>query len=67
MFKHLKNVNKSYFSHLFFAWQTAIQLTLAAFCLFVHGLFPDVFQHTASTIVEFIHLNFKNIIKDSKQ
>lgn len=42
--KHLKENSVTYFEHLRFAWSVA-------FVLFVHGLFPNVWETKASDIL----------------
>lgn len=42
--KHLKDMKMSYFSHLYRAWTVA-------FILIVHGLFPFIWEHKASEII----------------
>jgi len=54
--KHLKKVNESYFKHMIEAWLIAITFIFSGIIVFVHSIFPFLFQTTASTIV-------KNIIK----
>ena len=43
--RHLKEVNESYFEHLRFAWSVA-------FVIFVHGLFPWIWEDKASKMME---------------
>ena len=41
---HLKEVNRSYFPHLYHAWKVA-------FILLVHGIFPNIWKTKASDIL----------------
>ena len=43
-FKHPKDVGLSYISHLKFTWQESIRSLVAAFMMFVHGIFPPLFD-----------------------
>ena len=43
--KHLENINETYFQHLKFAWGVS-------FILFVHGLFPFIWETKASDLME---------------
>ncbi len=42
--KHPKDVGLSYISHLKFTWQESIRSLVAAFMMFVHGIFPPLFD-----------------------
>ena len=44
MSNHLKDVNMTYAKHLLRAWSIA-------FVLLVHGLFPNIWQHKASDMI----------------
>tara|TARA_X000001036_G_scaffold93195_1_gene85710 strand:- start:11946 stop:12161 length:216 start_codon:yes stop_codon:yes gene_type:complete len=39
---HLKDINKSYFSHLIGAWKMAFWFILGGFRLIIHGLIPNL-------------------------
>jgi hypothetical protein len=39
---HLKDINKSYLSHLFGAWKMAFWFFLGSFRLILHGLIPNL-------------------------
>jgi hypothetical protein len=41
---HLKEVNRTYFQHLYHAWKVA-------FILLVHGVFPNIWKTKASDIL----------------
>jgi hypothetical protein len=41
---HLKDVNMNYVKHLLRAWQIAV-------VLIVHGIFPNIWQHKASDMI----------------
>ena len=43
-FKHPKDVGLSYISHLKFTWQESTRSLVAVFVMFVHGIFPPLFD-----------------------
>jgi len=45
---HLKEINETYFQHLRFAWKVAV-------VLLVHGLFPNLWQNKARTMMDNRH------------
>ena len=45
---HLQETGFNYFRHLYRAWSIA-------FVLVIHGLFPNVWQHKASNMMEADH------------
>lgn len=45
---HLKDVNESYFMHLFYAVKYGIVLILLGLACILHGLIPNLFISTAS-------------------
>ena len=61
--KHLKETNKSYFKHMFFALEISIKLILAGITAFVHSLIPGFFKKNASTII----INLSEKIKRRKE
>ena len=49
---HLRDTGETYLEHGRFAWGMAIRLLLAAMALFVHGIFPSLFTHTGSDLID---------------
>tara|TARA_R100000306_G_C4275920_1_gene92531 strand:- start:39 stop:257 length:219 start_codon:yes stop_codon:yes gene_type:complete len=41
-FKHPSDVNLSYREHLVFTWKESVRSLIAAFVMFVHGIFPPL-------------------------
>ena len=54
--QHLKDVNMSYFSHLYHAWRMGI-------ILLVHGVFPWIWETKVSDEI----LDYENSISKSKR
>ena len=52
--KHLKSVDENYFKHIFEAWFISLITISAGLICFIHGLFPFLFQHTASDMIKYI-------------
>ncbi len=50
--KHLKMVNEHYLRHMIEAWAIAIVFIVSGFIVFIHSVFPFIFQTTASTMVK---------------
>jgi len=50
----------SYWTHMRRAWTMALQLLGASMALFVHGAYPDVFEHTGSNIVSDVYKQTKH-------
>jgi|688.fasta_scaffold242835_4 ABC-type cobalamin transport system permease subunit len=50
--KHLKMVNENYLKHMFEAWLIAIVFFISGVIVFIHSVFPFIFQTTASTMVK---------------
>ena len=48
---HPHAAGESYFQHMRFAWRFSGRLFKAGFAAFVHGVLPEAFETTASTIV----------------
>lgn len=57
---HLKEVNESYFMHLFYAVKYGIVLILLGFVCFLHGLIPNLFISTASDTMHSILAEIDN-------
>ena len=50
-FKHLKEVDETYFEHMRFALLMACRMAWGAFCIGVHALIPSLFVTTGSVII----------------
>lgn len=51
MVKHLKEAKENWFVHLGEAWRISWLALLAGGAALIHGLFPSMFQMTASSIL----------------
>ena len=58
--KHLKQQNTTYFRHLKHAWKEAIYCGIAADLLFIHGLFPWIFDKYFSSYIARAHRKLSN-------
>ena len=54
-FEHLKNRKLTYIEHLKGVLSMSYSLTKANICLLIHGIYPPLFETTASSII--IELN----------
>jgi hypothetical protein len=61
MFKHLTDVNKTYFQHLAFAFKSGILALGAGVALIIHGFIPSLFTVTGSTIVRSLNTRFDSV------
>ena len=52
---HLEDINMSYCSHLFRAMRFGLLSFEAGLIFIIHGLFPNCFIHTGSTLINNIH------------
>jgi len=52
MFKHLTEVNKTYFQHLVIAFSYGVKAIGAGVALIIHALIPSIFTDTGSTIIK---------------
>ena len=43
-FKHPRDVNLTYIEHLSFTWKESARSLLAFFIMFIHGIFPPIFD-----------------------
>jgi hypothetical protein len=48
MFKHLKEINETYFEHMRFAHRSGLRMMLAGMACILHGFLPNIFVSTAS-------------------
>jgi hypothetical protein len=60
-FNHLQQEQLTYFDHMCRAFSMSVHMTVGAAALFVHGLFPFVFETTGSDTV--IHLYYTYVNK----
>ena len=51
-FNHPKDVGLNYFSHLKFAWAEMVRLGCMEFVMFIHGLFPFIWDHKFSNYIK---------------
>lgn len=51
-FIHLKEKNMTYFAHLKQAWTVSIKMAVGSIVCFIHGLYPDLFQTTGTSIAK---------------
>jgi hypothetical protein len=54
-FEHPSSNKMTYKQHLYQAWVMAFQMLLGFIVLFIHGLFPILFQKTGSNIIKELH------------
>jgi hypothetical protein len=52
---HPEALNESYAQHMGHAMSYSGRLFAASFCAFVHGLFPFLFEKTASNAIKAMH------------
>lgn len=52
MFKHLTEVNKTYFQHLVIAVSSGVKAIGAGVALIIHAFIPSIFTDTGSTIIK---------------
>jgi len=48
---HPRNINESYFEHLFFAMRSGLKLVIGGLACILHSIFPFIFIDTASKTV----------------
>ena len=48
MFKHLKDINETYFEHMKFAHRSGFRMIWAGIACVIHSIYPDIFVTTAS-------------------
>ena len=64
MFKHLKEAKLSYLSHFKQAMGYFFIIQKAAFCVFMHAFWPDLFPTKASTIIKDLSDHFEQKSND---
>lgn len=48
---HLKDIDKSYFQHMFGAWKMAFWFAMGAVRLLIHGVLPNIDQDAGQKTV----------------
>ncbi len=48
MDSHLKEINETYFEHMYFAQKCGWQMVFAGLACVIHSIFPNLFVNTAS-------------------
>lgn len=61
MFKHLRDANKTYTSHFWFAAKNGFVLVYAGLTSIVHAIYPSVFKFTSRNIVAQLAEDLKDI------
>ncbi len=59
-FKHLKEINQTYFQHLYDAITYATMSFGAGFCFIIHAIYPDLLVWNGGLMVEKTHLIIQN-------
>lgn len=52
---HLNSVNESYFQHMRHALSFTVEMLIGAVCCLIHAIFPFLFEHAGSQIVNKLH------------
>ena len=55
MKSHLNSVNESYFQHMRHALSFTVEMFVGALCCLIHAIFPFLFEHAGSQIVNRLH------------
>jgi hypothetical protein len=63
MFKHLTEVNKTYFQHFIIANDSGIKAIGAGLALIIHAFIPSIFTDTGSTIIKNLTKKFNKLHK----
>ena len=58
MFKHLQEKNMTYFEHMIGAFYFSLLSLHASVVFFIHGLMPDIFTETGSSIIKNLNTYF---------
>ena len=64
---HPAEVGETYLQHFSFTLKTSLRLLWSGFILFLHGVFPFLFTHTASNLVEKLYLLLKSRIPKARR
>tara|TARA_B100001559_G_scaffold311174_1_gene307375 strand:- start:53 stop:253 length:201 start_codon:yes stop_codon:yes gene_type:complete len=64
MFKHLKDVNMTYFEHMKFSLFLSFTFFKAALGAFVHSIYPDILVTSSTETLELLNIEMekKNVI-----
>ena len=52
---HLQERNMTYFEHMFGAFYFSLLSLLASIVFFIHGLIPDIFTESGSSIIRILN------------
>ena len=58
MFNHLTQKNMTYFEHMIGAIYFSLLSLLASIAFFIHGLIPDIFTESGSSIIRILNSYF---------
>ena len=59
MFKHLKDVNMTYFEHMKFSLFLSFTFLKASFDAFVHAIYPDILVTSSTDTLELLNIEMK--------
>lgn len=59
MFKHLKDVNMTYFDHMKFSLFLSFTFLKATFGAFIHAIYPDILVTSSTDTLEFLNIEMK--------
>ena len=59
MFKHLRDVNMTYFDHMKFSLFLSFTFLKATFGAFIHAIYPDILVTTSTDTLEFLNIEMK--------
>lgn len=59
MFKHLKDVNMTYFEHMKFSLFLSFTFLKASFGAFVHAIYPDILVTSSTDTLELLNIEMK--------
>ena len=62
MFKHLRDVNMTYFDHMKFSLFLSFTFLKATFGAFIHAIYPDILVTTSTDTLEFLNIEMKKKI-----
>jgi len=59
MFKHLREVNMTYFDHMKFSLFLSFTFVKASFCAFIHAIYPDILVTSSTDTLELLNIEMK--------
>lgn len=59
MFKHLRDVNMTYFDHMKFSLFLSFTFLKATFGAFIHAIYPDILVTSSTDTLEFLNIEMK--------